>query len=762
MALKATADGYPRLCFKKNELDLFLTKIHDESTNYAGYSYASVTSSVLRSADAILAEKSFSCKYYGDYVVEYKYPLVQPGFMENPPLFKANARYPYWTMMGGAIRNRIKCLAAAFVLSGEEKYAKRATELCLDVSAWSSWSDPSYGNGEACLDSGYITAGVCTAYDLLHDHFSPEDREKIRKGILENGIKRPMRQLNMSVDHNIQVVLTTGVALACCCILGESDDDGGITDEALERCYEYFKWYLDKRYDSGKHEGNMYTTLALENIMSAAYAIYNCTGDRTLFDHRYISEVLFKWMIAGGENKCGLFAPISDGSVSVGFFLTASALNKTTGNTLAGYYLKRSKVFSASLEGLIFGLEQPRYALPPKSLQSVYLDKIGWGCMRTGWEKSDTTFVFTCSRSDLGHNHFDNNSFVVSRSGNWIANDPGYEDYSPGDNADFTLFYGHSAIYVDGVAQNLRGNSTISDVLTGDVFSYMIGHGEKSYRNFTPEKADRAFVMVNVGDDPYFVIKDDLDFPDEHVYTWRLNVQGLAGAFADGKELALSEKTRSKGFSYVWGDDAVCADFACGEGYPVEYHQYKTVASSRLIDVSTEEKSKKADFLTVFSTFGKDETDRMTKVSENVDTSSLRGCKVESGRKKREDLILFSKESGVVYKDLDTDGSSLFAFGGEDISAGFAATDASYLQKSGKTVFSCDKKASLVLSRVPGRGSDCVIDSAEGCAVFLDGSLFDTPPRGVISDGAEASLEASGAGVVLKKAPGKAFISFIY
>jgi len=622
--IKNIADGYPRLYFKKSEKEAFIAKKDDDTKNYAGASAFSTANAVISTAETYLNEKSITCSYYDNYTVTYEYPLKQPGKMSNPPTYTAGGVYPYWTALGGQIRERLKYLSTAYLLTGDEKYAEFCTQYLLWLCEWNSWSDPYYGNGNACLDSGYITNGVCTAYDFLYDYFTDEQREKIKKSIYEKALKRPLKAWGFDADHNVQVVITSGIAMAACTLLGEYDE----ASDAINKAISYFQWYLDRRMNTNTHEGNMYTALSLENIMAAADCILNTTGDRSVFDHPYISEFLFKWMIAGGDSSTGRFAEISDGSSSVGFFATASILNKATGNLYAGYFLKRARVYSNSLEGLLYGLIEPKYEIPSQDLQSVYLKEIGWGSMRTGWGAGDTTLVFTSSLSDLGHNHYDNNSFVIMRDGLVLASDPGYQDYSPGDKQNYTLKDGHSTIYVDGKSQNAKGLSTIEEKLTSGFFSYMIGSAAKSYRSPKLSKFDRSFIMINHESYPYFVLKDDIEAPAEHTYTWRLNVTTAAYTRIEGETSKVGIASSGTWFECDYNTLKMLVCFASENPLSMTWNRYKTT-TGLILDASNGVKSKTDDYLAVISTRTPGSNtinfinyfDQLTKSSEDVAVS---------------------------------------------------------------------------------------------------------------------------------------------
>ncbi len=688
--------NFPRLYFVPSEKEAIIAKKDDTTLNYAGCCNKDITESIIKYADKFAEETYFECSYYGDHVIRFDYPLTQPDYIPNPPKFISNSRYPYWTGMSSNIRTKLQYLATAYLFTNEERYAKKATDMCLSLSEWTSWSDPTYGNGNACLDSGYLTFGVCMVYDFLYDYFTSEQREKIKEGIYRNGLIKPLKEWRVGTDHNIQVVLTCGIAFAACTLHGEYPETG----EAINKALSYFSWYLDKRMTSNCHEGNMYTTLAMEYIMNAANAIKNVTGERSVFDHKYISDVLFKWMIAGGESSKGHFAPISDGNQNVGFFITASLLYKATKNPYAGYFLKRSKVFSRALEGLLYGITDIEEGAPSKDLQSVYLDKIGWGCMRTGWNEKDTTFVFTSSLSNVGHNHYDNNSFVIAKNDEWIATDPGYQDYSAGNNRIYTIKDGHSTIYVDGEAQNVLGNSIIKEHLTSESFAYMTGSAEKSYKKPRLSKFDRSFIMVN-HNTPYFIVKDDISSVQEHEFTWRINVSASKNVKIADNVIPVNSDVSSYFFTAETEKTSMHISFATSSHLNVKYYQYKDT-TGKLIDVNDGASDNKKEYLSVISVTDIDKNNEHVKILENIEVESARGCRVGCFDGK-EDLILFAADSNISYGKLTASGcekdsfAAILGIENDIFTKGYVITLGSELKYNGKLLFESSAKASAAI-----------------------------------------------------------------
>ena len=136
----------------------------------------------------------------------------------NPPRHDDSPHYPPWTAMfqerGDSITTRLRLLSFAYVMTGEEAYFARARRIVLHLCAWEGiWTDPSYGGGKPCLDTGHAAIWVALFYDWCRDRLSPEEAKTIRAALAEKALA-PIAGMIDSVApyHNYTAVIANGLA----------------------------------------------------------------------------------------------------------------------------------------------------------------------------------------------------------------------------------------------------------------------------------------------------------------------------------------------------------------------------------------------------------------------------------------------------------------------------------------------------------------------------------------------------------------------
>jgi hypothetical protein len=76
---------------------------------------------------------------------------------------------------------------------------------------------------------------------------------------------------------------------------------------------------------------------------------------------------------------------------------------------------------------------------------------------RSGWTKDDIAVAMSAHRSPMGHLHNDNGTVVLAAGGKWLIDDPGYQQYLPTSEREFTVgAAAHNAPLPNGRAQSVR------------------------------------------------------------------------------------------------------------------------------------------------------------------------------------------------------------------------------------------------------------------------------------------------------------------
>lgn len=494
---------HPRLFFTASELVKLRAKATDRDPNPFIESFHAGWAAIEASARTYLKEESFTWTYYGGKVVTYPLPPRQPEIFPNPPGFTAG-RYPYWTGMGNGIKVRIDALAMAYAITGERAFGERARDYALALCDWETWSDPTCNCGwsRTCLDTGYFVQGVSAVYDQVHDLLTEAERTRIRSALVELGLKPLYLDTNKRQDHNIHMVRASALGYVSLALLGEVPE----AEAGVERAVENFRWFLDLRRSSHDTEGMLYTSVSMNHALAFGDALLRVTGRDELMRHPYVTEELSRWiayfLAPGGKGLTNF----SDSSLVNYFALSLCTMAYNNQDGLAGWYLRETGAARGALAGLLYLSRETRIT-PPADLglpASAHFDRIGWVALRSGWQAGDTLLAFQSGQSSAGHNHFDQNHFVLNVAGQWLITDPGYQDYNPGPKNDVTEgTLGHNALLVNGKGQARKGGGQVTGFVTGPAFDYVGAEAAGAYDGVTSWHREILYARSH-----YFLIRD--------------------------------------------------------------------------------------------------------------------------------------------------------------------------------------------------------------------------------------------------------------
>ena len=74
--------------------------------------------------------------------------------------------------------------------------------------------------------------------------------------------------------------------------------------------------------------------------------------------------------------------------------------------------------------------------------------------LRSGWEADDLAVAVSCSTSPMDHLQTDSGTLVLGTRTHWLIADPGYQQYAPGEERDFTVgATSHNVPLINGQAR---------------------------------------------------------------------------------------------------------------------------------------------------------------------------------------------------------------------------------------------------------------------------------------------------------------------
>jgi len=538
--------GHPRLFISPERLQVLrdLVAMDREQLIARHPDFARQWQSIVADADRCFDEEQITV-YSGRYSTTL--PPALPARHED--------NFPYWTGLSREIEWRMEKLATVYLLTGEERYADLCAEWALALAEWPYWTDPDYGNYNACLDTGHFCHAVAFAYDFLYDTLTPDERETLRNALLEKGAAAVMEDATEGWAQKIGwpngfAVVMGGMGIAGAATLGDDPRAEEYVQYARRRIDEFFD---TRDRDGGYVEGHTYGGYAMSHIMPFAGTLA-VHGDEALVTHPYIGKTLrfitycLDPITATSVNFC-------DANYNARAYRSMAAWLAREGDPLAYWYLAHDRGLSEVFRyvppiGLLWMPLQARGEAPEGWPQAAHYRDIGWTIARTGFADTavpgDPSLLFAMRSGYFGsHCQRDNNSFMLNVNGRWILRDPGY-------GQDATEV--HGTLLVDGEGQAPADAHVAAFGNVGEV-SYMVGDASVCYAKLSDFR--RHAVMVG---GEYMVLFDEIRAEGPSLPVASQLVTDVVEPQIDGRRIVLPAESQD-----AENSEQVCTVFA-GDG----------------------------------------------------------------------------------------------------------------------------------------------------------------------------------------------------
>lgn len=461
---------------------------------------------------------------------------------EPPPRHDDYSHYPPWTAMfqerADSITTRIKHFIFAYLVTGDRLYYEKAKEIVFHLCRWPIiWTDPSYGRGRPCLDTGHAAHAVGLFYDWCWSAMSEQERGFVHKALVEKALRPIDHILDEVADyHNYSAVITMGLGTGAIALLGEEPE----AERWLQRCLAKMRRSFDAQgRDGGPFEGPGYGTYFASNYARFLWALHTAGVEADIWDHTFL-RTLPRYCI-------GLMAPqihrqptFGDGGPTAAFPLTMTLL-ALRGDADAAWYLQQIDALRpGSIETLL--LLDPAKIKPrqPTWNPSCCFVDIGYAALRDGYNEDAAYMAFKCGppKKVVGHNHFDHNSFQIAYNGAWLATDPGYRSYfDPPKRKYTTSTFGHNSMVLNltpewlastkyataGVDQVQLARGRIARFFTSAALDYIRGDATETYNAGDTKVMERAWRDVVFIKPRVFVVRDTLQAATPSTFHWMLH-----------------------------------------------------------------------------------------------------------------------------------------------------------------------------------------------------------------------------------------------
>jgi hypothetical protein len=216
------------------------------------------------------------------------------------------------------------------------------------------------------------------------------------------------------------------------------------------------------------------------------------------------------------------------------------------GSSDAAWYLEQ--IGALPIDDLYEFIRFDPAKLDPKQPEwnpSVALHDIGYASLRDWYNAEAPSLFFKAGpyENNIGHNHYDQNAFVISYGGEWIIPDRGYHSFYDPAKRKFSLgSMGHNTVVLDideayrqrttvpdpGHDQVKRTGGRIAEFYGGEAFDYVRGEAAEAYNTDERKVLDRFDRSIVYVKPHFYVVHDDLAAPEPHSFNFLLHADGMS------------------------------------------------------------------------------------------------------------------------------------------------------------------------------------------------------------------------------------------
>ncbi|WP_282939682.1 heparinase II/III family protein [Paenibacillus sp. RC67] len=459
--------------------------------------------------------------------------------------------------------------AMMYQLSGDEKYAKRAVQEMMAMVAFPDWNDK-----KEFLNTAEITAGMGIGYDWLYDYLTQEQRDSIRKSMVEKGLQKALDAHNKQVwwsvrtdpVNNWSAVCNGGIIVGALAI-GDEEQEKALAGEIIVRSLQSVQKIILSHWepDGGWSEGPGYWRYMMEYTVSYMAAMQTSLG--TTYGHAQtpaLHKTAYFPVYATGPQGTFNFADSDSGKMKIPeLFWLAKATNDPM---LAGQRLAMME--DAKQAGGVYdllwydpSLHDMKMTLPTDQ----YYRDAELVIMRSKWNDPTAAYVgFKAGTATASHSHSDIGEFVFHANGEQWAIDPGKEDYNlkgyfEYDKERYTYYRlkpeGHNTLVLNPDKQFQQDQASMNRITrfeTKPQGALAIADMQPAYsRNADAVKRGIQFI-----DRKGLLIEDEIQTKQPSTVWWFMNTKASIQVAEDGKSALLSQNGKRLWVTMTFPKDA--------------------------------------------------------------------------------------------------------------------------------------------------------------------------------------------------------------
>ena len=424
---------------------------------------------------------------------------------------------------------RIYSLGLAYRWTSEEKYAEKAAENLLTVCAFKDWNPSHF------LDTAEMSHAVGVGYDWLYPYLDEEPRDKIRAGLVKNGLIPALSAYERSwwskSEHNWNQVCNAGMIIGALAI-AESEPQYAkrIINLAIESLPRALKSYTP---DGAWMEGPGYWSYATRYTAYGFTALQTALGtDFGLLQTEGLAEAgNFPVYTAGPRGLYLNFADSGEKSsrrpMPCMFWLARTYDNSLYAESEHAEIAKRS----ASAQHIVWYVPAGGEMPAAKDLDCYFRGPVEIAVFRSAWNDPDALFVgVKAGYNQVNHGHLDLGSFELDALGvRWIRdlgsdnyNLPGYWDKKRGGRR--WSYYrlnskSHSVPLLDGQDQDPLATSKFTRFETERSSAFVLVDLTSAYKK-SASRVTRGVAMI--ADRRAVLVQDEFEIEKPCEVLWAM------------------------------------------------------------------------------------------------------------------------------------------------------------------------------------------------------------------------------------------------
>jgi len=526
----------------------------------------------------------------------------------------------YFSYFRGYVDGALMDLSLAFLMSEQDKYARAAKKILLEIASWPTNDDDVTSVSAKWGDEAGLSFSKCAhiAYDWLAPALNDKERKLIFNMCRERAWQtyRRLERRNYLTfpgeSHNGRLIAyLTDMSIA---MAGETRDTETWLTYSLKAMLTFYPHWagVDGGWAEGTPYGLWYNTFyipAFESLCQLA--------DYDLWQRPFFNNVRYFFFYCTANH--GEIRPFGDsaegGGPGVrggsGYAELMSFHAHRYNDPYVGWWVKQIPGYRGQKSG--FGALLHEDELPakvPTDLpNSRVFRSVGWAGLHSDITRpqSDTSLIFKSSPyGSVSHSHADQNAFAIMKAGTALAIPSGYygPSYGKPHHAQWTRSTkANNCVLVNGQGQKIRvaDGGAIVDFKDAAGYSYVAGDATPAYAGKL-NKWIRRILFLRPG---LFLLLDEIEAPAPSRYQWMLHA--FEKMDIDRTKVTSRRKAAAldvilacpQGLNLTQTDQF---DTPYNYGIPKAYHREK--ANHWHVMAETRESSRKTRIAAVMSVYG--------------------------------------------------------------------------------------------------------------------------------------------------------------